>query len=218
VARRVADRLHGVPPRARQDGEAAVRPHDLPRLEHFAALPCGTRAKYVAGACRCVRCRAANSRYETERRARRLAGEGDPLVSAAPARAHLERLSRAGVGRRVVAAACDVSLSVLAAVKQRRKHQIRRSTEQRILAVDATACAAGTLVDGRPTWRRIAELVEEGFSQAEIARRLGLANGALQFRRDRVTAPTAARVERFYRLVMAEAPHEPARRRRAAAA
>jgi hypothetical protein len=187
-------------------------------VEHFATLPCGMRAKYVSGACRCTRCRAANSRYETERRARRLAGEGDPLVPATAARQHLERLSRAGVGRRVVAASCDVSLSVLAAVKQGRRRQIRRSTERRILGVDATACASGTLVDARPTWCLIEELVEEGFSQAEIARRLGLVSEALQFRRDRVTAKTAVRIERFYRLVMAEAPAEPSRRRASAAA
>jgi len=32
-------------------------------IDHFQAMPCGTRAKYVAAKCRCAKCREANCRY-----------------------------------------------------------------------------------------------------------------------------------------------------------
>jgi hypothetical protein len=182
-----------------------MRPPDMSPPEHFAALPCGTRAKYVAKVCRCVRCRAANSRYERERAAKRRAGEADPLVPATAARAHLAALSRAGIGRRVVSAAGDVPTGTLAEITQGRKLQIRRSTERRILAVDASARAGGTLVDAGPTWRLIGRLLEEGFTKTELARRLRFRALALQLGRRRITARNAVRVERFYWTIMAEA-------------
>jgi len=44
--------------------------------------------------------------------------------------------------------------------------------------------------------------VDEGFSKAEIARRLGYRRPALQLGRRRILAKNAARVERFFRLTM----------------
>lgn len=43
------------------------RPADLPSPEHYQLMPCGTRAKYVAVHCRCLKCRGANSRYVSAR-------------------------------------------------------------------------------------------------------------------------------------------------------
>lgn len=179
-----------------------MRPLDLPFAEHFQKMPCGTRAKYVAGCCRCMLCRAANSRYETERAARRRAGEWNGLVAATRARKHLLALSRAGVGRRSVVAASDVGHTVICDVKSGRKTQIRADTERRILAVTVGAKAGAALVPAARTWQRIRVLLEEGFTKGAIARRLGRKTPALQIRKDRVTLRTAVNVERLYETVM----------------
>jgi len=123
----------------------------------------------------------------------------DGLVAATRARKHIRKLSAQGVGYKALGAACDVSTSTLFAIRSGRKKNIRASTEGRILGVDRHALADGALVMAGRTWRRLELLQEEGYSKAEIARRLGLTRPALQFRRRLVTARTAARVERLYR-------------------
>jgi hypothetical protein len=160
--------------------------------------PHGTRLRYLAG-CRCMLCRAANSRYECERAAARRRGRGNGIVDASRARAHLLRLSRAGVGRDAVRHASDVSRTVLQGIAAGRKTMIRAETERRILAVDASARADGSLVPAGRTWQRIDELLEEGYTKAFIARALGAKTPALQVRRDRILARTAVKVERLYR-------------------
>jgi hypothetical protein len=57
----------------------------------------------------------------------------DGLVPAIRARKHLKALSRLGVGRRSVAQSCDVSETVIFAIKAGTKAKIRASTERRIL-------------------------------------------------------------------------------------
>jgi len=176
-----------------------VRPYDLPPADHYAH---GTHARYVAG-CRCAGCRAGHAAYARARyRAQKLRGDWNGLVSAARARAHLLALSKRGVGRRSVRAACDVAESVLQAVRSGRKKQIRARTEKAILAVDAGAIAGGALVSARRTWRLVAELVEEGFTKAEISRRIGQGGRALQLGRERVTVENAHKVAKLYRLMM----------------
>lgn len=100
----------------------------IDKLQH------GTRAKYSTG-CRCVPCRAANSRYESERLRARADGDHNPLVSATAAQAHLVTLSQAGIGRRRVQQLCGVTDTVLHEVKTGRKLQIRARTERLILGV-----------------------------------------------------------------------------------
>lgn len=94
----------------------------------------GTRARYVCG-CRCMLCRAANSRYETMRAAERRAGRSNHLVSSAPSRRHLIRLSKAGVGRRAVSDVTGIGCTCLAEIRGGRKLKVRAQTEQKILAV-----------------------------------------------------------------------------------
>jgi len=124
------------------------------------------------------------------------------LVLADRAKAHLVELSRAGVGYRSVGEAADVSKTVLALILSGKRQRIRASTERRILDVDAQARADHSTVPATRTWRRIRILLEEGFSKAEIARRLGYRRPALQLGRRRILAKNAARVERFFRLTM----------------
>src|SRR5687768_7619327 len=47
------------------------------------------------------------------------------------------------------------------------------------------------------SWRRINRLLEEGFTKAELVRRVGYKRPAIQFKSDRIVASSAARVERF---------------------
>lgn len=163
----------------------------------------GTHVTYVAG-CRCLACRAAHSRYESERLRARRSGDWNGLVDARAARVHLAKLSRRGVGRRAVADAAGVPPSTLRAIRVGEKTKIRKRTEARILAVDAGARSGGSLVPAGPTWRRIERLLAEGFTKTELARRLGSTakTPSLQIRKDFVTARTAADVERLYNRVM----------------
>lgn len=156
--------------------------------------PCGTRVRYVRG-CRCDACRAANTQYERERGAARRAGDWNGLVDARLARAHLRKLSRQGVGRRAVAAASDVAESLLCDIRAGRKTRIRARTERRILAVTPAMASDRALVDATPTWELLEELLEEGFTEAQLARWLGYETPRLQLGRERVTARNAHDVQ-----------------------
>lgn len=172
------------------------------RLRAAAARnPHGTRARYFGG-CRCVPCRAANSRYECERAAKRAAGETNKVVPGDRVLAHLRKLSAQGVGYKTVADVARVGATSLQYLMAGKRAHVREETERRVLAVDATALADGVHVDARPTWALLNELLREGYSKAQMARWLGLER-TIQFRRDTVTARTASRVERMYRMVRA---------------
>lgn len=59
----------------------------------------------------------------------------------------------------------------------------------------------GMLVEGERTWKQIVELLSEGFTKAELARRVG--RGKFQFRqRARVLYRTAKAIQRLYDTVM----------------
>lgn len=131
----------------------------------------------------------------------RLALIANDLVSAAPARRHLLSLARAGIGRRSVAAACDVADSILGAVRSGARRQLRRQTLARILSVTPDARADHALVPAARTWRWIRKLLDEGFTREYLARQLGskARQPKLQLRRGHVLARTEARVGRLYR-------------------
>lgn len=174
-----------------------VEVRGLPTREELAERPHGTRLRYIGG-CRCVPCRAANSRYECERLAARKRGEWNGVVDAEPARRHLVALARAGVGYRSVAEASGVARGVVAAVKTGKRTRVRAMTVQRILAVDSRARAGGVIVGAADTWRRVRALLAEGYSKARIAREIGQRGGGLQIGPRRVTLETATKVERAF--------------------
>jgi hypothetical protein len=173
----------------------------LPTRESLAARPHGSRLRYLGG-CRCLPCRAANSRYQCERAAARKTGGWNGLVDAAPAAAQIFRLSRLGVGYKSVADAAGVSRSIAAKIRSGERRHIRASTARRILAVDAAARADASTVPAGPTWRRIRQLLEEGYTKGRLARELGAQRPALQLGRRRVLAITAVRVERLHRRLL----------------
>jgi predicted amidophosphoribosyltransferase len=123
------------------------------------------------------------------------------LVETSRVRRHLQRLSRVGVGRRSVADIAGVALSSIHAIKTGRKRRIRAQLERRILAVTKDVMNEATLVDAKPTWKRIGWLLRQGFTRQELARRLGSKSKtpALQLKTDRITARKALAVERLYR-------------------
>lgn len=162
-----------------------------PGLEGETRCPSLSHLRKDSTGGRCARC---NHRLTSE-----------ALIDAGPVRAHLLELRSAHVGRRAVGAAADVADSLLSAILCGDQVKIRPSIARRILAVDGEARADGSLVPAGPTWKRIRYLMKhEGFSKAEIARRLGFKREALQFGKRRVLAATAAKVERFYRLQIGE--------------
>lgn len=169
-----------------------------PVAELAADKPHGTRLRYIAG-CKCFHCRRSNSDYERQRKAARAAGDWNGIVPAGRAQAHLVSLSRRGVGKRAVAAATDVCMTVLQDIRTGKKAQIRARTERKILAVTPDLVSDRALVKPGRTFQLIELLREEGFSKAELAKRLGYRNGALQFRRTRMTARNVHRIETLYR-------------------
>lgn len=158
----------------------------------------GDRLRYMGG-CRCADCRRANSRYEGDRARARKAGDWNGIVPAQKARTHLLKLARLGVGRRAVGASTDIGDTILHAIRQGTRKRIRARTERLILAVGVAQGGEARLVDAKRTWKLIDELIEEGYSIKRLATEMGFKNPSLQFGRERVTARTAAKVERLHR-------------------
>lgn len=168
--------------------------------ELAADKPHGIRLRYMGG-CRCLKCRMANSNYETSRARARKAGDWNGLVDAAPVRLHLKRLSRAGVGYKTAADAASVARSVVAKVRSGERLQIRARTARQLLGVTADARADASCVSAAPTWRLIRQLLDEGFTKTRIAKELGVGR-AIQFNHERVLARNALAVEKLWRRYM----------------
>lgn len=186
---------------------AVLRQRGLkPAAELAAKYGHGLRVKYLGG-CRCVPCRAANSRYESARLRARAAGAWNGIVDAAPARAHLLELRWLGIGRRTVHKLAKVSDSVLQEILAGRKKRCRAETLRRILWIEADQryCRGTALVDAAPTWRLINDLLAEGYSRRRIADAMGYKNGVIQLRRDVIAAKNRTRVFKAYQLLKAEA-------------
>lgn len=164
-----------------------------PIAELAAARPHGDRLRYMAG-CHCFKCRRANSDYERIRQAARLAGDWNGIIDAAPARAHLLKLSRAGVGQWAVVAATDIARSMIHEIKNGDRRRIRARTSRKILAVTTEHRSDHSFVPADRTWTLIRRLLREGYTKGALAHLLGYKTRALQFRKHRVTARTAQRV------------------------
>jgi hypothetical protein len=164
----------------------------------------GTRASYEAG-CRCLRCRAAKSRYNSERESARRKGDTRDLVDAAAARAHIRKLSKVGVGYKSVADAAGISHTTAMLIRSGERTQLRQSTERRILAVDKSAIADRSLVPAGPSWKLLNQLIDEGYTRVQLAKWLGskAKTPSLQLRQDYCTAKTALKVHRMFQALQA---------------
>lgn len=170
-----------------------------PAHELAANRPHGDRLRYMGG-CRCDACRKANSAYECARQRARKAGDWNGIVPSAAARAHILKLSRRGIGRRAIGAATDLADTVLSDIRSGRKERIRARTERLILAVTPAVASDRTCVSAARTHRLIAQLLDEGYTEAFLCQRLGYANRYLQFG-ERITVRNAHRVERLHRVL-----------------
>ncbi|HEV7913022.1 MAG TPA: DUF5131 family protein [Albitalea sp.] len=157
----------------------------------------GDRLRYIAG-CRCDKCRSANTAYERTRAKARKAGDWNGIVSAARAREHMAELSRRGVGRHQVADASGIADSILFSIVAGKRPQIRARTARSILSVTVEAAADRALIDARPTWRLLDELLSSGYTKADLARALGYSTPALQIKRTQCTVRTAFEVQRMH--------------------
>lgn len=123
------------------------------------------------------------------------------LVPAGRAREHLLALSAKNVGRRAVAAACDVADTVLQEIRSGKKTQIRAETEKRILSVDEKAISDHALVPSKETWKLIKTLIRDyGYTKTEISKDLGCQakTPSLQMGRRYILASTALKVRIMY--------------------
>ena len=198
--RQTASGRRGAKVSSREGGRHARRTlGSIDRDKIAATKPHGARVRYILG-CRCLPCRAANSRYESERLAARKNGDWNGVVSSDAARTHLRKLRRRGVGLRAVADVTGISRTILQGIASGARAQCRKRTETAILAVDGGARSGGSIVPAGKTWRIIRHLLAEGYTKSELARRLGskAKTPALQIRTDFVLASTAAKVERLY--------------------
>jgi hypothetical protein len=98
-----------------------------------------------------------------------------------------------------------VSRTVISEVKRGLKTNVRRETERKILAITREAYSDHALIPANHTLRQITELLTEGFTKTELARRLGYKTRALQIAPGKIIAKTAVKVDKFYRAIMAEA-------------
>jgi hypothetical protein len=114
------------------------------------------------------------------------------FVSAAVARRHVKRLVRSGVGLRSIAIAAKVSRTVLSKIVSGEIPRTRRSTEAKLLAVDAGAALG--LIDGTPTWTLLRSLIEcKLFTKTWVAKQLGMTIANLRIRDGYKVQPTTAR-------------------------
>ncbi len=174
------------------------RPKDLPKhCDH------GTRSRYVNG-CRCDKCTESNRLYSRRREKAKREGDWNGLVSAEPAREHILRLSKFGVGYKSVASASGVAKSVMADVRSGKKKRIWQRTLTKILKVDSTAMAGAGCVPAGNTWELINELLNSGYTKVEISRRLGNKSPALQLKGDRILLRTAKKVKALHTKMMEE--------------
>jgi len=150
----------------------------------------------------CHRC------YENHRSRQKLYGRWESSrVAAEPVRAHVEELRSSGVGSRRIEELSGVSRSVIQALVNGRRiygHQpsktISAVNAQRLLAVQ-TEPASGAKVSITGTTRRLQALVAIGYTQSDLAVRIGItsANSTRLFHgRGCVLASTALRIESIY--------------------
>jgi hypothetical protein len=177
----------------------------------------GTPAKYTMEGCKCVLCRKAVSDYAAHRNRLIAYGRWDPYVDAGPVRAHIEQLQAAGIGWKRVARLAGLAPSTVEKILYGAPYRgmgpskrIRHATADKILAVEAGLDALGgaAVVDAAGTRRRLQALVAIGWSQARLARRIGVspANFTTMLKRDRVLASRARQVRGLYEELWDTAP------------
>jgi predicted transcriptional regulator len=192
----------------------------------------GTRARYVHGpgpgsgpGCRCDDCRTANRAAERTRGRQILYGRWQPYVDAEPSRRKVRELAGAGIGWKRAAELSGLSAAAVSNLLYGRagrapSKRVRAETEAAILAIPVSAelAAAGTVIDGTGTRRRLQALVAAGHAQAHLAAGLDMlpSNFPALIGAERVTAGTARAVRSLYSRLWDQSPPGSTRPERAA--
>jgi hypothetical protein len=94
-----------------------------------------------------------------------------------------------------------VSRTILCGIRDGTRKRCRKQTQDKILGVTIQPWSDAHLVDATETWRMLDELLSQGWTKTELARRLGskAKTPALQLNRTIVTARNALRVKRLYK-------------------
>lgn len=197
---------------AREAVDGPKRPckHKIARHQH------GTHAAYVLDKCRCKPCRKGNRAYENNRQKQRAYGI-QSYVPADRAREHLEELGKVGIGLKQVARITTVSHGSLSKIMYSIKgkpqsKRIRAETEAAILAVKPVLENMGSKVsvDALGSHRRVQALVAMGWSQSQVASRLGWDRGNWWafMQRPQCGAEMALKVKALYEELRDQAPPE----------
>jgi DNA-directed RNA polymerase specialized sigma24 family protein len=170
--------------RQHQLAHHAQRRADRPRSDcHHAGHPHhhGTRVTYVKDRCRCPDCTAANTAASHTTTRNQILGR-HPYLDAAPVRAHIDELRRAGIGYQQIARLSDTSATHIREIAgavtrsgdRRPIRNVRADTATRILRIAATPAnrAPHGQIDATGTRRRLQALIAAGWPLDDLARRL----------------------------------------------
>ncbi len=140
-------------------------------------------AKYHLEKCRCETCCRAARDYENNRYRAIAYGRWTPFVDAEPVRQHVRALGEFGIGWMRAAKLAGVSTGGVSKLLYGDRlrglepsKRVRPATAVKLLALQPTLnnLGARTPIDGTGTRRRLQALVAKGWTQSELARRLGM--------------------------------------------
>lgn len=152
--------------------------------------------------CRCEACRRDHADYNRERDRRIGQGRWEPFVDGDEVREHVRALRAAGMGTRTIAARAGVSRTMLVNLEhgdpRRGQPPTRRVTAAvadrlRSLSPDA---APGAPVDAAPYLALVRMLITNGWTQRDLATKLGMWEGNFSalLRRRQIRTDTARRL------------------------
>lgn len=140
-------------------------------------------AKYHLELCRCPVCSRAARDYDNNRRRAIAYGRWQPFVDAEPVRAHVRALGEFGIGWMRAARLAGVSTGGVSKLLYGDRprglapsRRVRPETAVKLLSVEPCLENLGerTAIDGTGTRRRLQALVCAGWTQSELARRMGM--------------------------------------------
>lgn len=115
-------------------------------------------------------------------------------MSISQAQAHLLELQKAGVGYRQAAKLAGVSAQTVQRIRSGQAVKVKTETIAAVLGVRAKL-APGAHINAYATRRLLKALRAEGFTEAQIARKVGLRRGRLEWEGKSITVRNARKVE-----------------------
>ena len=191
---------------ARKTSEGIKRDCTCPVAKHVH----GTRQAYVIDKCRCRPCREAINAVRRQESKDKAYGRHDiGRVDAAPIRERCFWLSDNGISLKRLAKLTGISTGTISKLMYGMpsrniapRARVEKATAERILAVqpDLSNMAGGRHVDSTGTVRRLQALVAIGWSQARLAKRIGIerSNFLILMSGTRCTVHTVRKVRDLY--------------------